>query len=250
MRLRVLALTGLACWAVSVVAVLAIHPPISADDSAQNLATTIPAAGLTRLVLSALDGTVDLRAATDPTADELEVRVGVQRANANTWIRKPGPDVPNVTFRSDRRDGELRLVLNGITVGSAETVWTITVPARLAVRIEMHNGRVAVTGVAGGVQVSVNSGLNGKSGEILADVPNGPLDLDLGVGTIDARTSATTYGRVDVHSTVGDARLFLDGHEVVAPHAPGPGQRLRLAGDHTSALSLSVTVGDVTLRIR
>jgi hypothetical protein len=109
---------------------------------------------------------------------------------------------------------------------------------------------VGVVGVAGGVQVALNAGLFGRAGEIRADVPGGRLDLDLGVGTIEARTSAPAFGAVDLHATVGDARLFLDGHEVIAPKAAGPGRRLRLDGDRTRALLLTVTVGDARLSIR
>ena len=52
-----------------------------------------------------------------------------------------------------------------------------------------------------------------------------------------------------MRATVGDAALYLLGHEIVAPHEPGPGHHVKLDGKGPDTLSLAVSVGDVSLKI-
>jgi hypothetical protein len=145
----------------------------------------------------------------------------------------------------------LRLLDKG--TGPLEGRWSIKAPAALLARLSLERGHIGVTGMAGGVIASARSGLGEEPGEIRVDVPRGPLTLGLGVGTIRATTMAPSYGEVQVQSSVGDASLVVDGHDVVSPRAPGPGHRLHLGAPDRpggDAIAIRVEVGDAMLRIR
>jgi hypothetical protein len=143
----------------------------------------------------------------------------------------------------------LRVGLKNAGVGNIEAEWTITVPARFSARIDMHDGTIRVDGIAGGLEARVSSGLGGGHGTMDVTVPRGSLALSMGVGNIRASRADTAFSSAVVRATVGDAQLSLLGHEIVAPHEPGPGHRVSLDGKGPDTLSLNVSVGDVSLKI-
>jgi hypothetical protein len=139
--------------------------------------------------------------------------------------------------------------LKNAAEGNVEATWTITVPARFSARVDAHDGSVRINGLEAGVDATVNSGLRGRRGSLDVEVPSRRLNLTMGVGEITAKRRSSDFSSAVVRSTVGDAELFLLGHEIVAPRKPGPGHRVTLDGRGPDTLSLTVSVGDVSLKI-
>lgn len=240
---RAAVLSGLACL------LTPMNGPVVAAADTQMLTASIPATGLTHLDLNALDGTVDITTAADPNSMAIAVNVSLDPPRLHNFRRKPSATLSAVSLKTAVDKNVLRLGLNNAEVGNVETHWAIVVPARFSASINVHNGGATITGLAGGVQAAVGAGLGGKGGQLFVDVPQGRLQLDMGVGSVIAHRRSAAFDRADVSAGVGDAQLFLLGHEIKAPHAPGPGHRVRLDGDGPDAIRARVSVGDVALHI-
>lgn len=240
---RALILTG------AVLAAAALPHPIQIAAANRVLTADIPAAQFTHLDLRALDGTVDIKADPNPAAANVTISVALDPPRMQNFKKAAPADPANVAIDWTGDKNVLRVGLKNAAVGNIETAWTITVPARFSAQIDAHNGAISVTGLAGGVEASVSSGLGGRRGVIDVTVPRGRLALTMGVGVIRASRDAADFSNAVVRSTIGDAHLFLLGHEIVAPHEPGPGHRVSLDGQGPDTLSLKVSVGDVSLKI-
>ena len=225
--------------------------PQTVETAAVNrvLTAAIPASQLTHLDLVALDGTVDLKADPNPAATAVTISVALDPPRMHNFKRPVSADLAAVELALHAEGNVLRVGLTNARAGNIEASWTITVPARFSARIDAHNGAVVVEGLTGGLEAGVNAGLGGGRGAIDVTVPRGRLLLSMGVGNIRATRTDAAFGSAVVGATVGDAELYLLGHEIVAPHAPGPGHKVSLDGKGGDVLSLKVSVGDVSLKI-
>lgn len=213
------------------------------------LTASIPADALTHLDLTALDGAVDLTASTDPGATHITVSVSLAPPRTRNMRRPIAADISQVRIRQNTHQKVLQLGLTNADEGNIEATWTIVVPARFSARINGHDGEIHVTGLSGGVDADLNSGLGGHRGKMSVDVPEGKLKLTVGVGEIVASRASGRFDRADVKASVGSATLYVLGHEIKAPHAPGPGHHISLGGEGDHAIIAKVAVGDVTVRI-
>lgn len=213
------------------------------------LTASIPVDALTHLDLTALDGSVDLTASTDPAASNITVSVSLAPPRTLNMRRPMAADISQVRIRQNTHQNVLQLGLTNAAEGNIEAAWTIVVPARFSARISGHDGEIHVAGLSGGVDADLNSGLGGRRGKMSVDVPQGKLKLTMGVGEIVASRASDRFDRAEVESSVGSAALFVLGHQIKAPHAPGPGHRIALGGDGDHVIVAKVAVGDVTVRI-
>lgn len=235
--------------AAAVITSAAIPYDVHTEAASRVLTATIPAAQLTHLDLNALDGVVDLKADSNPSATDVTVTVALDPPRGKNFRKAAPADPENVSIDWTADKNVLHLGLKNAGVGNIEATWTITVPARFSARVDMHDGAVIVSGLSGGVEADVNAGVGGQRGSIDVQVPRGRLALSMGVGNIRATRGSTEFSSAVVRATVGDAELFLLGHEIVAPHEPGPGHRVSLDGKGPDTLSVKVSVGDVSLKI-
>ena len=249
MTIRSLAITGLVLWGAAVVAAaVAGRPGPIAAPSTNALTTTLPAAGLSRIEISAGQGHVELGVT---PADQIEIAVALESGNVGTrLIGSPLGDAAHTNLDSAVQGQTLRARVAGAIGEDLTERWTVRVPARLAAEVTLHRGAIHITGVEAGVRASTGAGLGHEAGAIDVDVPRGPLTLTMGVGTIRVHSGETPPGDIDVQSRVGRARLALDGHNLVMRGQYGSGERVRLTGDGTDGIVVRVNVGDAHVRIR
>jgi hypothetical protein len=251
MKFRSLVIVGLVVWAAAVItAAVAGRTPAPATPGSKTLASRVPAEGVHAIEIDAGRGSVTIAAGSD---DEIQTSVTVTASGAprGVVIFGAAPGDPARTDIESIADGRtLRLRLSGAVGLGLDERWVVGVPARLSAVVTLDRGRIEVSGIEGGVRVRAEAGVDHAPGVILVDVPRGPLDLSLGVGSIDARAGESPRGEITVRSRVGHARLELDGHEIVAGQEPGPGERVRLTGEGADGIVLRVGVGDAHLRIR
>jgi hypothetical protein len=249
MSLRPVVIGGLTLWGAAVViAAVAGRGANAPAPSNRGLSATIPAAGVTRLEIVAGNGQVVVSVVPDD-----EIRVAVDVSNGMSGIRllgAPPGDASHTELDANTTGPTVRLRLRGTLGDGLDERWTVRVPARLAADVTVHQGTIEITGIEGGVRAAADAGRGHAPGVIHVDVPRGPLDLSMGVGSIDAHTSEAPRGSVDVRSKVGRAALVLDGHEIVAEREPGPGDRVQLTGDGPDGITVRVSVGDARVRIR
>lgn len=247
MSLRRFVLWGFAAWGAIAVAAFAAAPRVvGAPGPSQSLMARVPGAALALIELEAGSGEATIGAT---AADAIEIHVDVRPGEIARWPFQQTSVGDPSTARLDTRVAGTALKVSLDGAGPLEARWTILAPAHLAARVTMDRGQVHLSGLEGGADISASAGLGSAPGLIDVDVPRGWLTLNLGVGTITAKTGSPSYGDVDVRSSVGDAALIVDRHEIVAPHEPGPGHRLRLAGEGADRLLVKVHVGTATLQI-
>lgn len=249
MSIRVLAVVGLVLWGAAVVAsAVAGRPGSIAPLSTNTLSTTVPAAGLSRIEISASQGQVELGVT---SADQIEIAVALESGGDGTRLIGSTPgDAAHTDLDAAVQGQTLRARVAGSIGPGLTERWTVRVPARLAAEVTLRRGDIQITGVEGGVRASADAGLSHDPGAITVDVPRGSLMLSIGVGTIRARTRETPSGDIDVQSRVGRARLALDGHDIVSTGQHGAGERVRLTGDGTDGVIVRVNVGDADVRVR
>ncbi|HSE42283.1 MAG TPA: hypothetical protein VLH08_16075 [Acidobacteriota bacterium] len=124
-----------------------------------------------------------------------------------------------------------------------EENWELTVPARLQADLDVNVGDVHVQGVAGGLK------LNANVGRISCDVPEGKIHARVGVGSIQASSRTSSYGKVQLDSNVGNVKLNLGNHAVKYQKPPGAGNRISLEGPGKDEIDLAVNVGNAELEI-
>ena len=249
MTMRSIAVIGLALWGAAVVAAaVAGRPAPTPAPSTNALSTTVSAAGLWRVDISAGQGQVEVGVT---PGDQIEIAVALE--SGGTGARLPGTsrgDAARTTLDAAVQSQTLRARVSGAIGDGLIERWAVRVPARLAAEVTLRRGVITVTGVEGGVRASADSGVGQELGAIAVDVPRGPLLLTLGVGTIRARAGETPPGDIDVRSRVGHARLSLEGHDIVTTDQYGAGEHVRLKGDGTDGVIARVSVGDAHVRVR
>lgn len=213
------------------------------------LTASIPAAGLTHLDLVALDGRVDITTSPDPSAASVTISVALDPPRLKNFRRTKPADLDTVELKTITEQNVLRVGLTNARAGNVEARWTIVVPARFSARVDGHDGAISIAGLEGGIEADVNSGLGGRGASVTVDVPRGRVVLDVGVGEITVRRRSAAFDRAEIAASVGGATLYLLGHEVKAPHEPGPGHRIVLNGDGPDVVTARVSVGDVAVHI-
>ncbi len=243
------------CLCLAGVGAGAVAAAAGADDAGGGrlLALTRGVAGLARIDVHAGTGTVALQGT---VGRELLVSVrltpgeaaqsapgGAEGADASLAA---GPSMASAVLTPRAEGGELYMQVT-YPPGSDATVfseaWTVSVPAGLAVEVEMASGRLFSRGV------------------------EGDLDLHLGVGTIkvasrdravsarvsygDVFVDAASYsaGRLHAAAATGTARVSVDGRTLPVRRPP-PGALVMedLGGVHD--FMLQTDVGDVVLELR
>jgi len=122
--------------------------------------------------------------------------------------------------------------------------WTIEVPPRIALNLNLEASDLEVSGVTGGVGADVTVG------QVSIDVPAGNVDVSLGVGDAKVRTGSGSVRRVQLESSVGRTVLWMNGLQMPVDREPGAGSEVKTDGQGQYTYKVEVEVGDAELRIR
>jgi hypothetical protein len=156
--------------------------------------------------------------------------------------------VSHVTLQQQHQNGQLIYSLSypdHLDDGDVKQNWTLQVPARLSANVGMKVGQVDVNGITGGVDVNLNVG------EITVNTPSGPIKATVNVGQIRASSATPQPGNINMGSTLGDARLYLQGQSAHEhSHRSGLGRSIDVAGKGPDTMKLEVNIGEVSLHIK
>jgi hypothetical protein len=240
---------------------------------------TLSATGIAKLKLGNPVGSVHIKTG---NAGAIKVRIKARHGGHVhfifdwTWGDEPAHGVPkDLHLVSKRRGKTLTLCLvskheNGCQVetkGHTRTVvptsssghhrivigshhhgwkadWTVVVPARLAVNLQLGVGDAKVKGVAGGLKSRIGVG------HITAKLPHGPIDTHVGVGHIEADVGASDYGKVKLTAGVGHVNFEVNGDEVKTGYQHSfTSSEQSLTGSGSTAYTLEAGVGHVQLKL-
>jgi len=224
---------------VSCVVMLAL--PVAAAES-RDLDGRASAAGVDKVQLDA--GVGDIHVTGVGGGDEIVVSVELEprRGGFFSSLKKAQREVDEAVLRMDARRGVLRLEIETDSGDRRfEENWTIEMPARLALDLDLGVGDVDIRNLDGDLAVEVGVG------DILAEGVSNDVTIDIGVGDATIRGSADDFGSVDGSGGVGDARLSVRGKRIESSGFVGHSAEWTGDGEHTIEISLGVGDARVTL---
>jgi hypothetical protein len=207
---------------------------------------TFAAGKLQSLRVDAQVGDIELTAGAGDQV-VLKLRIEAKQKSSGILRRERWGDPNAVELVAEESGDTLRLDLREKESDGRDGLfesWTISAPARLAVRLRVQVGKIDVVGIAGGSDLHVNVG------DINARLSGGNIEAAVNVGNVRVETSTPSYGNIDVETNVGDISVDLGDHRVRTPKPPGAGNHFRMDGPGRDRIKLKANVGDARLTIR
>lgn len=224
---------------------------VHAADPDRSLEASSPVTGVKQVTLDAGVGQIRVSPSAD---DSVHVQVTLVRKSENFlwffhWMsQSTAKAMSQVTLQQQEQNGTLVYSLkypDHLDEGDVKQNWVVQVPARLAMKISMKVGQLAVNGIAGGVDASLNVG------EMTLNTPGGPMKATVNVGQIRATSGSTQPGNIRLSTTIGDARLYMPGwnNRRDDMHHNGLGSSIDVSGKGSDQMNLEINIGEVTLHI-
>jgi hypothetical protein len=216
----------------------------------RTLTADIPAAALKKLELHVGVGEVHVKASAD---DQVHVQVTLKQQEREFlwffhWVSTgTAKDIAGAAIQQRIAGDTLDLGLNykgDSDSNDLKQEWEVELPVRLALDTDMKVGELTIKDVAGGVEASLNVG------ELSIDVPRGHLKGDVNVGEIRVKSGSADHGRISVSSSIGEAVIYIDGSQSGYHDHGGLGNSVTVDGKGHDDMSLSVNIGEASLRIQ
>ncbi len=206
------------------------------------LEENIPCADAERIVIEAGVGDVEITAGEGETVS-VEVALKPRRGGIFSSMKRAQKDVDQAVLDVEVVGKDVRLDVDSDSDDPRfEERWTVTIPARLAVDLELGVGDVEIRGVAGGVDIEAGVG------DLLLTASSGDLTVDLGVGDATITAPADQYRSAVCSSGVGDARLKVQGQRIASDGFVGHESRWSSGdGEFKVKVDLGVGGGRITL---
>ena len=210
--------------------------------STRTLNGTVDATDLQTVRLDAGVGDVSVVAVDSLAEVILEVTLKPRRGGFFSSMKKAQREVDEAELRMDVSKGVLRLEIETESDDRHfEETWTIELPARLAVDLDLGVGDVEVRGLAG--TLTVDAGV----GDVVAEAVSGNVTIDVGVGDATVRAAAADYGSVEGSGGVGDAKLTVRGEKISSSGFVGKSAEWTGQGEHVIDISMGVGDAEVIL---
>jgi hypothetical protein len=192
--------------------------PALAAEERRTFAVDQPAEGITRIVVDAGVGDIEV------VGSEVSAITGSVEVTGKKSSTRKRELLEKLELEVRRSGSALYLEVKGDDHHDWGEEWLLTVPKALALSIDLGVGEVTARDLAGGVEV------------------------DVGVGEVTIEGEHASYGDIDADSGVGDVELRTP---TGRQHGNGfIGKELRTTGPGKSAISVDVGVGEVTIRLR
>lgn len=211
----------------------------------RNFTKDVSAAGLNSVHLSLGVGEVDVSAG---AGDSIKVHVTARPGQNSNFIFKwtvgnaESPLPPNLKLVVTRHGNQLDLRLSPDS--DLKSSWTVVLPARLALALDGHVGKLRVSGIAGGLTATLNVG------SVEAALVNGPATVSTNVGNIRVNVTNPDYGKVDLNADVGGVRFSVNGSTVTSGlEHQFTSAAQQLSGPGKTTYSLKVNTGHAELNL-
>jgi Putative adhesin len=220
---------------------------------------TLPAASVSRLLCTSHNGKIVVDGDPAATAVNLKAEMSVrghtqEEANANLNLLEVG---------QEQTDGQLKLwgkyPTGGLNNLSPSFAFTMTVPARMQLQLETHNGDVVARGTEGPIRLETHNGsIEAKvtTAKVEVETHNGTVELDLGGsgpldGTVTSHNGGIRVGIGNDRGTRIEASTHNGSIQAGANVAEASVSRTRLSGkigDGSGKLVITTHNGSVTIR--
>jgi hypothetical protein len=197
--------------------------------------------GEKRVLIDGGVGAIDVRASDD---QKIHVFLKVEPDDDSNSLDEE--DMAAMELEVDRTSRRVKLELDlpsGVDVDDVQEHWEVRIPSGVETELELGVGQVDVRGLTGGLLISVGVG------ELNVDIPSGPVEVSVGVGDVEIIQTKANIGTVRVDTTVGDARLRVNGERIEGSSHFGIGNRIKFKGDGQDEIEVSVKVGEVKVEL-
>lgn len=172
------------------------------------LTAEVDSTSLTSVHLEAGVGDVNIAVGNGPMVIA-SVELRPRRGGIFSSLRAAEKQVQTAEFKSEVTGSTVVFKIKGVDEDRRfEEDWTLTVPAHLALVVELGVGDVEVSNTTGGLDLELGVG------EAVVQVNGGTLDIEVGVGDVTIRGPSSAYGSVETAAGVGDVLIIADGHKI------------------------------------
>jgi len=202
---------------------------------------TLEIDGQKRVLIDGGVGTIDVRASDD---QKIHIFLKVEPDDDSNSLDEE--DMAAMELDVDRTSRRIKLELDlpsGVDVDDVQEEWEVRIPQGVETELELGVGQVDVAGITGGLLISVGVG------ELNVDIPSGPVEVSVGVGDVEIIQTNANVGTVRVDTTVGDARLRINGERIEGSSHFGIGNRIKFEGEGQDEIEVSVKVGEVKVEL-
>lgn len=190
------------------IAGLGMATTLAASD-VRTLRAEVESATIKTVELEAGVGDVDINIGSG-TMIVASVEIRPRRGGIFSSLKAAEKQVQQATFKPVARRDTLRLKITGIEGDRRfDEEWTVTIPAHLALSVELGVGDIEVSNTAAGLDLEVGVG------EVTLELNGGPVDVEVGVGDITIRGPAAAYRSAEAASGVGDVQILADGRKII-----------------------------------
>lgn len=203
---------------------------------------TLKVDGEKRVLIDGGVGSIEVRPSDD---DQIHVTLKVEPDDDNSRSLDDD-DMAAMELEVDRTSRRIKLELNlprGVDVDDVQETWEVRIPSGIETELELGVGKVDVEGTSGGLLISVGVG------ELDLDIHSGPVEVSVGVGDVDISVSHASVGDVRADTTLGDARVRVNGERIEGSSHFGLGNRIKFDGDGQDDMEVSVKVGEIKIEL-
>lgn len=215
---------------------LAVTSPAIAE---RKLADTFSAEKVDIVKVDVGTGDLELIASND---DQIEVEVVLTPRRGGFFSSKSSAEreVEQAQLTSETAGGRLLLeIASESSDRRFEEQWTVHVPSRLGLELDVGVGDVKANGLNGGILMDIGVG------EVRVEVSAGDVLIDVGVGGADVKAPAQAYGSVKAEGGVGDARIKTPDERIEGEGFVG--HSASWVGDGSHRIEIEVGVGEAAV---
>jgi hypothetical protein len=172
----------------------------------------------------------------------VEVTLTPRRGGVFSSMKGAEREVEEASLSTDIVGGRLFLeVVSDSGERRFEEHWTVRLPFRIGVELEVGLGDVTSRGLSGGIELEIGVG------DAVVEAAGGDIMVNVGVGGATVRVPADQYGRVKASGGVGDARIKARGERIEGKGFVGHSASWVGEGRHRAEVEVGVGDARVTL---
>jgi hypothetical protein len=209
--------------------------------SERTLTGTFPVEAIESVSIEAGVGDIDITTI-DSAVVEVEVRLTPRRGGIFSSMKHAEQEVEEASLLSESIGSRRYLEVDSSSGERRfEERWTIHLPARLAVEVDLGLGDVTVIGLRGGTDIEVGVG------DVTLEAVSGDLFIEVGVGDVTATAESADFGNVESSGGVGDSQLRVRGKRISSEGMVGHSASWQGDGGHRLEIEVGVGKAKVTL---
>jgi hypothetical protein len=173
---------------------------------------------------------------------EITVLLTARRGGIFSSMSEAERDVEEAELSSEMVGTRLYLdVDSGAGDERYEEQWTVGLPGRLQVELEVGLGDVTASGLERVLEAEVGVG------DVTVDDAAGDLIIEVGVGDVDISGQADRFGDVTASGGVGDAKIKVHGERISSEGFVG--HSAAWVGDGSGRIEVEVGVGEAVISL-